>query len=114
MPCDEQWALVGKKEKPCAPADPADAKPGDNGDHVALDPEHRLVVSVVPGKRTAENVEKLGQDFKQRTAGRAMNLITTDAYPAYTPAPALSSYAPSLPQSCTTRRCIRRESRGGS
>jgi len=86
VPCDEQWALVGKKEKPCAPADPADAKPGDNGDHVALDPEHRLVVSVVPGKRTAENVEHLGQDFKQRTAGRAMNLITTDAYPAYTPA----------------------------
>jgi hypothetical protein len=37
---------------------------------VALDPEHRLVVSVVPGKRTVENVEALVQDFKERTEGR--------------------------------------------
>jgi hypothetical protein len=80
---DEKWAFVGKKEKPCDPEDPADAQQGDNGDHVALDPEHRLVVSVVPGKRTAEKVEKLVQDFKHRTAGRAMNLRTSDEYPAY-------------------------------
>ena len=84
--CDEKGAFVGKKEKPCAPADPADAKQGDNWDHVALDPEHRLVVSVVPGKRTADNVEKLVQDFKERTGGRPMNLITSDEYPAYPPA----------------------------
>jgi hypothetical protein len=80
---DEKWAFVGKKEKPCDPEDPADAQQGDNGDHVALDPEHRLVVSVVPGKRTAAKVEKLVQDFKHRTAGRAMNLRTSDEYPAY-------------------------------
>jgi len=84
--CDEQWAFVGKKEKPCAPADPADAKQGDNWDHVALDPEHRLVVSVVPGKRTADNVEKVVPDCKTRTGGRPMNLLTSDEYPAYTPA----------------------------
>lgn len=58
---------------------------------MALDPEHRLVVSVVPGKRTAKNVEKLVQDFTQRTAGRSMNLITSDEYPAYPPA-ILSAY----------------------
>jgi IS1 family transposase len=80
---DEKWAFVGKKEKHCDPENPADAKQGDNWDHVALDPEHRLVVSVVPGKRTAENVEKLVQDFKPRTAGRALNLLTSDEYPAY-------------------------------
>ena len=39
---------MGKKEKHCDPTDPDDAKQGDNWDHVALDPEHRLVVSVVP------------------------------------------------------------------
>jgi len=83
---DEKWAFVGKKEKHCDPEDPADAKRGDNWDHVALDPEHRLVVSVVPGKRTADNVEKLVQDFKTRTGGRPMNLITSDEYPAYPPA----------------------------
>jgi len=80
---DEKWAFVGKKEKHCDPEEPADTKQGDNWDHVALDPEHRLVVSVVPGKRSAENVEKVVQDFKARTGGRPMNLITSDEYPAY-------------------------------
>ena len=83
---DEKWAFVGKKEKHCAPEEPADTKRGDNWDHVALDPEHRLVVSVVPGKRTADKVEKLVQDFKHRTGARPMNLITSDEYPAYPPA----------------------------
>lgn len=50
---------------------------------MALDPEHRLVVSVVPGERTAANVQALVNDFKERTGGRLMNLITTDEYPAY-------------------------------
>jgi IS1 family transposase len=74
---------VGKKEKNCDPDDPADAHQGDNWDHVAFDPEHRLVVSVVPGKRTSENVRHLVNDFKERTQGRRMNLITTDEYPVY-------------------------------
>jgi IS1 family transposase len=80
---DEKWAFVGKKEKHCDPKEPADTKQGDNWDHVALDPEHRLVVSVVPGKRSAENVEQVVQDFKARTGGRPMKLITSDEYPAY-------------------------------
>lgn len=74
---------MGKKEKHCDPDDPADAQQGDNWDHVALDPEHRLVVSVVPGKRTTEHVRQLVNDFKERTKGRLMNLITTDEYPVY-------------------------------
>ncbi len=80
---DEKWAFVGKKEKNCDPDNPADAQQGDNWDHVAIDPEHRLVVSVVPGKRTAENTQKLVQDFKERTQGRIMDLITTDEYAPY-------------------------------
>jgi IS1 family transposase len=80
---DEKWAFVGKKEKHCDPSDPADARQGDHWDHVALDPEHRLVVSVVPGERTAENTKELVQDFHRRTDGRIPNLITTDEYPAY-------------------------------
>ncbi|HUS40437.1 MAG TPA: hypothetical protein VMX74_13375 [Pirellulales bacterium] len=74
---------MGKKEKHCDPDNPDDAKQGDNWDHVALDPEHRLVVSVVPGKRTAENVGALVEDFKERTGGRPMNLITSDEYKPY-------------------------------
>lgn len=74
---------MGKKEKHCDPDDPDDAQQGDNWDHVAFDPEQRLVLSVVPGKRTSEKVRQLLNDFKQRTAGRLMNLITSDEYPVY-------------------------------
>jgi IS1 family transposase len=80
---DEKWAFVGKKEKHCDPEEPADARQGDNWDHVAFDPEHRLVLSVVPGKRTEDKVHRLVQDFHQRTGGRIMNLMTSDEYPAY-------------------------------
>jgi IS1 family transposase len=41
------------------------------------------VVSVVPGKRTAENAELLLADFKRRTGGRMMRLLTTDEYAPY-------------------------------
>ena len=40
-------------------------------------------MSVVPGKRIKENIQALVKDFKQRTVGRMMNLITTDEYAAY-------------------------------
>jgi IS1 family transposase len=48
-----------------------------------LDPEHRLVVAVVPGRRTAENTEALVEQFRRRTGGRLMSLMTSDDYPAY-------------------------------
>jgi hypothetical protein len=50
---------------------------------VALDPEHRLVVSAIPGARTIENTEAIVADFHRRTEGRLMNLMTSDDYPAY-------------------------------
>src|ERR1700686_4510573 len=80
---DEKWAFVGKKEKHCKPDNPADARQGDNWDHVAFDPEHRLVVSVIAGKRTEEKTQQLVNDFRERTGGRLMNLMTSDEYPAY-------------------------------
>jgi hypothetical protein len=69
---------VAQKEKNCDPTDPADDRKGDTWDHVAFDPEHRLVVSVVPGERSAANVAEVVEDFKRRPAGRAMNLMTSD------------------------------------
>jgi IS1 family transposase len=74
---------VAKKQKRCDVADPADARAGDCWDHVAFDPEHRLVVSVVAGKRTEDNVRQVVHEFYERTDGRPVNLITSDAYPAY-------------------------------
>ena len=47
---DEKWDFVAKKERNC---EPDEATAGDCWDHVALDPESRLVVSLVVGKRTA-------------------------------------------------------------
>lgn len=72
-----------KKEKNCDPDDPADARAGDNWDHVALDPVHRLVLSVQPGKRTVENAQLLVDDAKERMQGRIPDLITTDEYAVY-------------------------------
>ena len=48
---DEAWSFVAKKQKNCNPADPADDHKGDWWDHVAYDPEHKLVLAVVPGAR---------------------------------------------------------------
>jgi hypothetical protein len=50
---------------------------------VALDPESRLVLSVVVAKRTTEATHALVRDFHRRTGGRVMRLITSDEYPVY-------------------------------
>ena len=100
---DEKWAFVAKKQKHCDPDDPADARRGDNWDHVGFDPEHRLVISVVPGKRSTANAEALLADFKSRTGGRMMNLITTDEYAPYTAA-ILKAYGRRLAPPRTGRR----------
>ena len=42
-----------------------------------------MVLSVVPGERTAENVVAVVAEFRRRTGGRLMNLMTSDDYPAY-------------------------------
>ena len=74
---------MGKKQEKCDPDNPADAHRGDYWDHIAYDPEHRLIVSVEPGARVAENVEAVVADFKRRTGDRPMNLITSDEHRPY-------------------------------
>ena len=80
---DEKWSFVATKEANCDRTDPADDHKGDYWDHVALDPEHRLVVAVVPGGRDVEGTEALVGEFHRRTEGRTMRLMTSDDYPAY-------------------------------
>jgi len=77
---DEKWSFVSKKQKHCTATG---SHCGDCWDHVALDPEHRLVVSVVVGKRTEDNARQLVYEFRERTDGRFINLMTSDEYPAY-------------------------------
>jgi IS1 family transposase/transposase-like protein len=80
---DEKWSFVAKKEKSCDDDDPEDRFRGDCWDHVAFDPEHRLVVSVIPGERTAESAQELVAEVKERLGGRTPELITTDEYAPY-------------------------------
>jgi hypothetical protein len=80
---DEKWSFVGKKEKHCDPGDEADWFRGDQWDHVALDPDHRLVLEVVVGKRLAANAVSLLEGVRGRLGGRAPELVTSDEYPAY-------------------------------
>jgi IS1 family transposase len=80
---DEKWSFVGKKEKHCRPGNADDVGKGDCWDHVALDPEHRLVVSLVVGRRTEDLTKLLVEDFHGRTGGRVPRLMTSDENPAY-------------------------------
>ena len=50
---------------------------------MALAAESRLVVSMVPGKRTGENTAELVSDFAQRTGGKPPPLVTSDEYAPY-------------------------------
>ena len=49
---------------------------------MAYDPEHRLVLAVVPGARSIENAEAIVAEAKQRLA-EPPRLITSDEYAAY-------------------------------
>lgn len=77
---DEKWAFVYKKEANCAPGE---EERGDNWDHTAIDAEHRLLLSVVPGKRTADQCRKVVEDVKKRTGGRTDLLLTSDEHASY-------------------------------
>jgi hypothetical protein len=74
---------VAKKEKHCDRADPADDLCGDCWDHVALDAESRLVLSLVPGRQSGEHTQLLVEDVHRRTGGRPLRLFTSDENPAY-------------------------------
>jgi hypothetical protein len=96
---DEKWAFVGKKQKNCNPADPDDDHKGDWWDHVAYDPEHKLVLAVVPGARVTESVEEVVAEVKDRLGDQAPALMTSDEYAVYEPviATAFSEVVPQAP-----------------
>jgi IS1 family transposase len=60
-------------------------------------------VAVVPGKRTAENTGALVGEFRRRTGGRLMRLMTSDDYPAYETA-ILAAYGETVTPARTGRR----------
>jgi len=56
---------------------------GDRWDHTAIDAEHRLLLAVVPGGRTAPNCQKIVQEVHDRTGGRTDLLLTSDEHAPY-------------------------------
>lgn len=83
MQLDEKWSFVGKKQRHCDPADEDDLFAGDQWDHVAYDPEHRLVLAVVVGKRIEGNAEMLLGEVRARLGGGCPGLVMTDGLAAY-------------------------------
>ncbi len=79
---DEKWSYVGKKQKHCDPDKEQDWFQGDQWDHVVFDPDSRLVLEVVVGKRLDTNAEMVLEGAKQRLEGPP-RLASTDGYPAY-------------------------------
>jgi hypothetical protein len=77
--------LWGKKDKHCNPLDPADDEQGSYWDHAIIDPESKLIISLVVGQRTADTVVQVFTDFFDRTDGALPQLITTDEYAVYQP-----------------------------
>jgi len=45
---------------------------------VAFDPEHRLVLGVVFGKRSATRIKSLLETVKEQLEGRVPSLVTSD------------------------------------
>lgn len=72
-----------QKEASCDPLDPLDRLRGDDWDHTAVDPESRLLLALVPGKRNGEVCERLIRQVHDRTGGRTDVLITSDEHAPY-------------------------------
>lgn len=83
MQFDEKWAFVLKKRRRCSEEELDWERAGDCWDHVAYDPEHRLVLGVVFGQREERNIQKLAQQVKTQLQGRVPRLITSDGYSGY-------------------------------
>lgn len=79
---DEKWAYTGKKQGHLtAQDDPAVL--GDHWDVTGLDPQTKLLVTLVPGKRTAETIRQAVADAASRLAVDAPQpALFTDGEPA--------------------------------
>jgi len=79
---DEMWSFVCKKEHHLEPFEQLQNEIGDIWLHVAFEARMKLLVAIVPGKRTLENVRMLTQMVHCKSDGH-VPLFTTDGYPPY-------------------------------
>ena len=73
----------GKKDKRCDPNDPDDQEQGSYWDHVLIDTDSRLIVTLVIGRRETETARQAFADFYCRSDGDLTPLITSDEYAPY-------------------------------
>src|SRR6266446_1832376 len=102
--CDEKWSFVARKQKRCDLENRGDHTKGDCWDYVAYDPQHKLVLEVIVGRRCNRHALELMAAVKRKTRlpsqGRARRkaksrrkrkarrkasalLLATDGYTAY-------------------------------
>jgi hypothetical protein len=74
---------VATKQKKCDPTNPPDDQKGAWWNHVAYDPEHKLVPIVVPGARTIETVEEVVGEVKDRTTALVPASMSSDEHADY-------------------------------
>src|SRR5262249_57468246 len=76
-------SVGGCKQEAWGPHDARDWFRGDQWDHVAFDPDSRLVLEVVVGKRLDTTAEVLLEGLKGRLGDEPPALVTSDGYAAY-------------------------------
>src|SRR5512142_1256287 len=80
---DEKWGFVFQKEQSCDLLDPPARFRGDDWDHTAVDPESRLLLCLVPGKRDGAACQQVVQEVHDRTGRRTDLLLTSDEHAPY-------------------------------
>ena len=89
---------------------PGDDHTGDWWDNVAYDPEHKLVLAVVPGARVGECAEEAVEEVKERLGDRTPGLFTSEEHAAYESA-IVTAFSQAEPEPATPRRRGRRRVR---
>ena len=80
---DEKWSFTGKKQKNVTAKDEQE-QVGDHWDVNCIDPQSKLLVTLVPGKRTLETIEQAVLDAASRLAmDGPIPAIFTDGESAY-------------------------------
>jgi len=81
--CDEKWSYAVKKQRHLTQKDDI-TQAGDRWDINSIDPQTKLLISLVPGSRSVENVQQLMTDTASRLAPDAPKpAFFTDGAPFY-------------------------------
>lgn len=78
---DEIWSYVGKKDANCTDGEKASGQVGSQWTWTAIDPDSKLIISWLVGRRDGEYAYMFMSDVAARLANRVQ--LTTDAHSVY-------------------------------